>query len=468
MGRAGRARRRPHRRAPSGPLTPPEPRGRDLPAGFVYGAATSAYQVEGGAALDGRTPSIWDVFAAVPARVADGSSGAVAVDHYHRWADDMSLLTDLGATGYRMSLSWSRLQPQGSGPANPAGVAFYDRLLDRLLGAGVAPFVSLHHRDMPLEVMERGGWLTRATSDAFTDYAALAAVAFGDRVAAWATIDEPLLETAYGYAIGIDAPGLALLGGAFQATHHQLLAHGRAAVVLRSASTAPIGIVNRHTTVDPARPGAADRVAARFYDLYHNRQFADPILRGEYPAAILAMPGAGADVIQDGDLAVISAPLDFYGISYAHPTIVAAAPDNTAIPFSLEPGTGMPMSPAGWPIHPESLTRLLVEMNRRYPQLPPVYVTGSGGAFDDDPVADQAPDLDRIAYLDGHLEALASAIAAGCDIRGYFHWSLLDSWEWTEGFTRRFGLVRVDPGSLERTPRASFAHYRDLIASALC
>jgi beta-glucosidase len=432
----------------------------------VFGAATSAYQVEGGAALGGRTPSIWDVFAAVPGAIADGSSGGVAVDHYHRWAADLKLLADLGATGYRMSLSWPRLQPRGGGPVNPDGIAFYDRLIDGLLESGIAPFVSLHHRDMPLEVMERGGWLIRETTDAFAEYAALAADAFGDRVAAWATVDEPLLEMAYGYAVGIDAPGLTLLGGAFRATHHQLLAHGRAAAALRSASAAPIGIVNRHTTVDPARRSGADRVAASFFDLYHNRQFADPILLGHYPAAILDMPDAGTEVIRDGDLALISAPLDYYGISHAHPTVVAAAPGNTAIAFSLEPGTGMPMGPAGWPVHPESLTRLLLEMDRRYPTLPPVYVTGTGGAFDDESAAaGTAPDLHRIAYLDGHLAAIAAAINTGCDVRGYFHWSLLDSWEWAEGFTRRFGLVRVDPGSLERTPRASFAHYRDLITA---
>ena len=254
--------------------------------------------------MGGRTPSIWDVFAAAPGRIADGSSGAVAVDHYHRWADDLTLLADLGATGYRMSLSWSRLQPQGRGPANPAGVAFYDRLIDRLLDAGIAPFVSLHHRDMPLEVMERGGWLARETADAFADYAALAVDAFGDRVAAWATIDEPLLEMAYGYAVGIDAPGLTLLGGAFQATHHQLLAHGRAAAVLRSASTAPIGIVNRHTTVDPARAGPARSGRRRLLRPLPQSAIRRPdSAAARYPAAILDMPGAGTDVIHDGDLA---------------------------------------------------------------------------------------------------------------------------------------------------------------------
>ena len=417
--------------------------------------------------MGGRTPSIWDVYGAAPGRIADGSSGAVAVDHYHRWPSDLTLLTDLGVGAYRMSLSWSRLQPHGRGPANPAGIDFYDRLVDRLLDAGIDPFVSLDHWDMPLEVMELGGWLTRATADAFADYAQLAAHALGDRVAAWATVDEPLLEMAYGYAIGIDAPGLTLLGGAFQATHHQLLAHGRAAQVLRSSTAAPIGIVNRHTTVDPVGRNGADRAAARFYDRYHNRQFADPILLGSYPTAILEMPDAGIDVIRDGDLATISAPLDYYGISFAHPTVVGAAPGNSSIPFSLEVRPGTAMSPAGWPIHPESLTRLLVELDRRYPNLPPVYVTGSGGAFDDEPTGTgaTAPDLPRIAYLDGHLAAIAAAVAAGCDVRGYFHSALLDSWEWAEGFTRKFGLVQVDPSTLERTPRASFAHYRELIAS---
>ncbi len=435
-----------------------------LPVGFSFGVANSALQIEGAAAIGGRTPSMWEVFAAAPGRIADGSSGVVAIDHYHRWERDLQLLGDLGATAYRLSLSWSRIQPHGAGPAGPVGIAFYDRLIDRLLDGGIAPFVGLHHWDMPLELMELGGWLSRDTADAFADYVELAATAFGDRVTAWTTVNEPLVHMAYGYAVGIDAPGLTMLGAAFQATHHQLLAHGRAVEVLRSTARGSVGIINHHTCVDPAGQHADDIAAARFYDAYHNRQFADPILLGKYPQSILAMPGAATEIIADGDLALISAALDFYGVSYAHPTVIAAAPDNRSIPFSLEVLDDAPLTAGGWPNHPESLTRVLTELRARYPTLPPVYVTGIGGAYDDEQIDGTVqPDLHRIAYLDGHLQAIAAAVRQGCNIRGYFHWSMFDSWEWAEGFTRRFGLVRVDPDSLEREPRASFAHYRDRI-----
>ena len=440
---------------------------RALPEGFVFGTAGSAYQLEGAAAVGGRTPSMWDVFGALPGRIADGSTADVAVDHYHRWEADLALLAELGVGASRMSLSWSRIQPKGAGPANPAGLAFYDRVIDGLLEHGIAPFVGLHHWDMPLEVMERGGWLARETADAFADYVALAADAFGDRVDSWSTLTDPLVQTAYGYALGIDAPGLTLLGGAFQATHHQLLAHGRAVEMLRQRTRGSVGIVNHHTTVSPAGRSAADRAAARFYDAYHNQQFTDPILAGKYPATILTMPGAAADVIRDGDLQLISAPLDFYGVSYSHPTVIAAVPDNASIPFSLEVPSGARLTDAGWPIDPASLTAVLVDLHRRYPALPPVFVTGAGGAFDDRIGTDEIlPDSDRIAFLDDHLDAVAAAVEQGCDVRGYFHWSLLDSWEWAEGFSRHFGLVRVDPDTLDREPRASFAHYRELIRRA--
>ena len=434
-----------------------------LPAGFVFGTAGSAYQIEGGARIGGRTPSMWDAFGALAGRIADGSTADVAVDHYHRWESDLDLLADLGVAAYRMSLSWSRIQPHGVGRSNPEGLAFYDRMIDGLLERGIAPFVALHHWDLPLELMERGGWLTRDTVDAFAEYTAVAAGTLGDRVSAWTTLNEPLIPTAYGHAVGIDAPGLTLLGGAFQAAHHQLLAHGRAVQVLRAGVRGSVGIINHHTTVAPATGSTADAVAARFYDAYHNRQFTDPLLLGKYPTAVTTMPGAQADIIHDGDMALISAPLDFYGVCYAHPTVIAAVPGNASIPFSLELLAGAPLTAADWPIHPQSLTDLLVELRRRYPALPPVYVTGIGGAFDDHPEGIAQPDMDRIDYLDRHLDAVAAAIILGCDVRGYFHWSLLDSWEWAEGFTRRFGLVRVDPDTLARQPRASFAHYRDLI-----
>ena len=448
----------------------PDDRPPQLPSGFRFGVATTAAQVEGAADDDGRTPSIWDVFAGAPGRITDGSSPAVAVDHYHRWAGDLSLAKTMGVGVFRMTLSWSRLQPTGRGAPNPRGVAFYDRLLDRLLGDGIAPHVGLHHADMPLELMEEGGWLVRSTADAFAEYAALAAAAFGDRVAAWSTVDEPLTQLAYGYAVGLDAPGLTLLDGAFQAAHHQLLAHGMAAAVLRSTASGAIGIVNDHTVVRPARRTGADRVAAQCYDAYHNRQFADPVLLGRYPEQLLHMPDVPTDVIHEGDLELIAAPLDFYAVGYSHPVTVSAAPGNARIPFSLEVPPGARLTAAGWPDDPAAMTDLLIDLNRRYPALPPVLVIGTGAAFADtatgaapaDPGA-VPPDPDRIAWIDGALAGIAAAIAQGCDVTGYVHRSLLDSWEWTEGFTRSFGLVRVDPATLERRPRASFDHFRHVI-----
>ncbi|MET0966130.1 MAG: family 1 glycosylhydrolase [Nakamurella sp.] len=434
--------------------------------GFLVGTAASAYPTEGGSDLGGRGPSLWDAYSALPGRIADGSDGRTAIDHFHHWSADLDLLADLGVQAYRFSLSWSRVQPRGSGPANNAGIDFYDRVIDRLLAAGIAPFVGLQHADMPIEVMERGGWLTRDTAHAFADYAAIAADAFGDRVAGWTTVDEPLVQMAYGYAIGIDAPGLTLLGGAFQVSHHQLLGHGLAARILRDGATGAVGIVNQHTAVAASSRRGADLAAARFYDDYHNRQFADPVLLGRYPSAILSMPGAVTEVIFDDDLDIISAPLDFYAVNYAHPTTIAAAPDNSSVPFSLEVADGVDLTAAGWPVSPPSLTRLLIELSARYPALPPVYVTGVGGAFTDmSAVADSADpiDADRIAFLDAHLAAVDAANAAGCDVRGYFHYGLLDSWEWTEGFTRKYGLVRVDPETLERSPRPSYGHFRELI-----
>lgn len=438
-----------------------------LPAGFVYGVTSAAPQIEGAAADGGRTPSIWDVFALAPGRVVDGSTPDVAVDHFHRWANDLALVRELGVAAYRMSLSWSRIQPHGRGPASADGVSFYDRVIDTLLTAGIVPQVSLYHADMPLEVMESGGWLTRESVELFADYAELATHAFGDRVGSWVTMEEPLVQNAFGYALGIDSPGLTLLGGAFGAAHHQLLAHGRALQVLRAGGARTIGIVNQHTTVDPATRTGADVAAARFYDSYHNRQFTDPLFTGEYPAVLLRMPDAPTDVVADGDMDLISAPLDFYGVNFAHPTVVAAAGDNRSVPFSLQLLADAELTAAGWPIHHESLTRMLVDLNDRYPRLPPVHVTGTGGAFVDrfdDGVVQ--PDRDRIAYLDGTLDAVGAAVRQGCDISGYFHRSLLDSWEWGDGFTRRFGLVAIAPGTLERVPRASYAHYRQIIRTS--
>jgi len=435
-----------------------------LPADFLFGVATSALQIEGAVDEDGRGPSIWEVFAAAPGRIADGSTPAIAVDHYHRIDSDLDLLADLGVGAYRFSVAWPRIQPTGRGPANSAGLDFYDRLVDGLLARGIQPWATLFHWDLPTELMMTGGWLSRDTAEAFADYAALVAGRLGDRVASWMTLNEPLVHMAYGHAMGIDAPGLTLLGGAFAATHHQLLGHARAVEVLRAASSARVGIVNHHTTVAAASDDPEDVAAAAFYEAYHNGQFAGPLLAGTYPELLEALPGADFDVVADGDLAAIRAPLDFYGLNFYHPTTIAAAPENASIPFTMVDRTDVPHTDFGWPVQPAALTRLLIAMHEQYPALPPVYITENGAAYDDPPAGSVHDDA-RISYLDGHLDAVAQAQAAGVDVRGYFHWTLLDNWEWAEGFTQHFGLVRVEPGSLARTTRDSFDHYRSLIAA---
>ena len=446
---------------------PPKP---DTPAGFLFGVTSTAAAVEGASTAGGRTPSVWDVVAQVPGRVADGSTPEVAADLAGRWPQDLALLSDLGVPAFRMSLSWSRLQPTGSGPVSAQGVAFYDRMLDTLLAAGIAPWVTLLHWDLPLELMQEGGWLARDTAQAFAEYAALAADRFGDRVAAWITHDEAVLHTAYGYAVGIDAPGLTLLGSAFPAAHHQLWGHGLAVTALRAAGSTPVGIANHHTAVAAASTRPADRAAARWYDGYHNRQFTDPLFLGRYPRAVLAAStGSGAqvdEVVRDGDLATVGAPLDFYGVSYYSPTTVTAVPENVSVPLSLDHPADAPRTDQDWPVDAAGLTRVLTDLAARYPAMPPLVVTGNGAAYHDrpDPAGGVLDDTERIAYLDDHLAAIAAARRAGADVRGYFHRSLLDGWEFADGFTPRFGLVAVDRDDLSRRPRASFAHYRDIIA----
>ncbi len=436
-----------------------------LPDEFVFGVATAAAQIEGAAAADGRTASIWDAFAAAPGRIVDGSTPDIGCDHYRRWREDVALLADLGVDAYRFSLAWPRIMPGGRGPVNTAGIDFYSRLIDELLEHGIAPWVTLFHWDMPVEVMESGGWLDRSSVDAFGDYTRAAVDAFGDRVAAWMTLNEPVVHTGYGYALGIEAPGLTLFGGAFQAAHHQLLAHGRAVEILRQTPAA-VGIVNNHTVVRPASTKDEDLLAAGMYDLYHNGQYAQPVLAGGYPEALSMLPGAATDCVHDGDLEAIRAPLDFYGVNYYQPTVVAAEPDNPHLPFTfVEPTTGR-ITDSGWPVDPAAMTELLTGLGEQYPAMPSVYITENGCSFRDVEAGDGTirDDEDRISYIDDHLRAVADAVAAGVDIRGYFHWTLVDNWEWSQGFTEKFGLVRMDPESLDRQPRRSFRHYRDLIA----
>lgn len=422
-----------------------------FPAGFLWGVSTSAHQIEG--ATDERERSVWDAFTAEPGRVKDGSTAAVACDHYHRYREDVALLADLGVGAYRFSISWPRVNA-------PKGLDFYDRLVDELCTAGVRPVPTLFHWDLPVAL----DWLDRDTAARFAEYVSVVAERLGDRVKKWITINEPAEHTLLGHALGTHAPGKQLLFDALPVAHHQLLAHGLAVQALRAAGSNDIGIANSHGPTWPASQEQADLEAAGFYDVLLNRLFADPLLLGAYPEGIgELMPG---DV--SADLKVIAEPLDFYGINYYAPTRVGA-PQGAEIefggvrmpaelPFSVREIEGVPTTDFGWPVVPEGLTELLTGFRERYgDRLPPIVITENGCSYEG--VDDQR----RIAYLDGHLRALHRAVEAGVDVRGYFVWSLLDNFEWAEGYARRFGLVHVDYQTLERTPKASYAWFRDVL-----
>ncbi|MET8484436.1 GH1 family beta-glucosidase [Streptomyces tendae] len=423
-----------------------------FPDGFLWGVSTSAHQIEGAAELRG--PSVWDAFTAEPGRVKDGSTAAVACDHYHRYREDVALLAGLGVDAYRFSVSWPRVD-------SPGGLDFYDRLVDELCAAGVRPVPTLFHWDLPTGL----DWLERDTAARFAEYVSLVAGRLGDRVGKWITLNEPAEHTLLGHALGVHAPGRELLFDALPAAHHQLLAHGLAVRALRAAGARDVGIANSHGPTWPASDDPADREAAEFYDLLLNRTFADPLLTGRYPEGIGdLMPGEVA-----ADLEIIAEPLDWYGVNYYAPTRVGA-PRGAEIefggvtlpaelPFSVREIEGRPLTDFGWPVVPEGLTELLTGFRDRYgDRLPPVVITENGCSYEG------LDDRDRIAYLDGHVRALHRAIEAGVDVRGYFVWSLLDNFEWAEGYARRFGLVHVDFETLRRTPKASYGWFRDLLS----
>jgi beta-glucosidase len=444
-----------------------------LPQGFTFGASTASYQIEGAVEEDGRGRSVWDTFCAEPGRIVDGSSGAVACDHYHRHPEDVALMGALGLDGYRFSIAWPRIQPEGAGRVEERGLAFYDRLVDELLEAGIAPMATLFHWDLPQSLEDQGGWLSRETALRFADYAEVVGERLGDRVAHWVTVNEPNVVTMAGYAIGMHAPGRTLMLGALPVAHHLLLGHGLAVQALRRSGARSIGTATNHTPVWAATDASEDTEAAGLYDTLWNRLFADPVLTGSYPQGFAdLMPGPVTE-----DLEFIAAPLDFYGVNYYNPTRIAGpatpAPqgspfDGADLPFVMLPVEGYPRTDFDWPVVPHGLRDLLVAMADRYAgQLPPVYVTESGCAYDDAPDASgRVADRRRIDYLDAHLRAVAEAVADGVDVRGYFTWSILDNFEWAEGYTKRFGLVHVDYETQARTPKDSYHWYARVIAES--
>ncbi|HEX4659465.1 MAG TPA: GH1 family beta-glucosidase [Streptosporangiaceae bacterium] len=437
-----------------------------FPSDFSWGVATSAYQIEGAVTEDGRGESIWDVFCRKPGAIRDGETGDVAADHYHRWRADVGLMAELGLTAYRFSIAWPRVQPLGKGPASEPGLDFYDRLTDALLARGIAPVPTLYHWDLPQPLEDEGGWLARDTAHRFAEYATLAAERLADRIPLWITLNEAFVVTAFGYALGVHAPGQALMLGALPTAHHQLLGHGLATSALRSAGARQVAITNNHSPSWPASDSAADIAAANAYDNLHNWMFADPLLLGRYPdlSAFGVGPG-GLDCVRDGDLAVISAPLDAIGVNYYSPSRLSARSDSP-LPFRMEPIPGYPVTAFGWPVVPAGLTEILTTMKDRYgDRLPPVHITENGCSVRDEVAGGTVDDQPRIGYLDSHIRAVRAAMTAGVDVRGYFVWSLMDNFEWAEGYHQRFGLVHVDFETQRRTPKASFAWYRDLIAA---
>lgn len=470
---------------------------RSFPTGFLFGAATAAYQIEGAAFEDGRTASIWDAFARVPGAVINADNGDVACDHYHRYRADVALMKELGLDTYRFSTSWSRVRPDG-GPLNPQGVDFYERLVDELLGAGIIPWLTLYHWDLPQAIEERGGWTLRETADRFTEYALDMHDALGDRVHHWTTLNEPWCSSFLSYTAGIHAPGRFDIGDGMLAAHHLLLGHGQTVAALRERdSSLSLGITLNLTVAEPADPtDAADVDAARRIDGQFNRWFLDPIFRAAYPGDIVAdiekVDAAAVerwrDAVRPGDEAIIAQPLDALGVNYYHGEFVGGRPD----PHPPTPGDaptdrktgspwpaghdiywherGLPRTSMHWEVQPAGLTQLLERVWTEYAQ--PVgtilYVTENGAAYDDELVEvdgeKTVPDAERTEFLRVHLGAILDAQEAGVDVRGYFYWSLLDNFEWAWGYEKRFGIVHVDYHTQERTLKDSAKEYRRVIA----
>ncbi|MFI9645978.1 GH1 family beta-glucosidase [Streptomyces sp. NPDC052040] len=452
-----------------------------FPADFLWGAATSAYQIEGAVREDGRTPSIWDTFSHTPGRTADGDTGDIAVDHYHRYREDVALMAELGLTAYRFSVSWSRVQPTGRGPAVQRGLDFYRRLVDELLAHGIRPAITLYHWDLPQELEDAGGWPERDTAFRFAEYARILGEALGDRVDQWITLNEPWCSAFLGYGSGVHAPGRTDPVAALRAAHHLNLAHGLGTSALRSVMPArnSVAVSLNSSVVRTVSRDPADLAAARTIDDLANGVFHGPMLHGAYPETLFAATSSVTDwsQVRDGDLETIRQPLDALGLNYYTPALVSAAataapggpradghgasahspwPGADDVVFHRTPGerTGM-----GWTVDPTGLYELLMRYTRETPGLP-LYITENGAAYDDKQDPDgRVHDPERIAYLHGHLSAVHRALSDCADVRGYYLWSLLDNFEWSYGYSKRFGAVHVDYATLARTPKSSARWY---------
>jgi beta-glucosidase len=456
---------------------------RSFPPGFLWGTATASYQIEGAADVDGRGPSIWDTFSHRAGEVWNGDTGDVACDHYHRVDEDLDLMKELGVGSYRFSVAWPRVQPDGKGPANQAGLDFYRRLVDGLLARNIEPTLTLYHWDLPQPIEDEGGWCVRDTTERFGEYVDIVARALGDSVERWITLNEPWCSAWLGYGSGRHAPGVKDIGKAVAATHHLLLAHGASVPILRSAITdAKVGITLNLGVSRPGTTHELDLAAARRADGNLNRIFLDPLFKGRYPEDMLEHYKAnlpGFSVVHDGDMDVIAQPLDFLGVNYYFPGTIM---DSTRVKEARAAGYGVPLgeqfpdlrvlslenpgtdtTSMGWEVDASGLTELLVRVKSDYHDLP-IYITENGAAFDDyvDPNG-HVLDHDRVSYLEEHISAVHDAIGAGVNVQGYFVWSLLDNFEWAYGYSRRFGIVWVDFPTGTRLPKTSFSWYANTV-----
>lgn len=428
---------------------------------FLFGVATASFQVEGATTEDGRGESIWDRFCDTPGRVLGGDNGMPACDHYHRWADDLDMIKSLGFDAYRFSIAWPRIEPE-SGVWNDKGFDFYDRLVDGMLERGIKPYATLYHWDLPQYLGERGGWVNRDTAYRFADYADRVTRVLGNRVSSYATLNEPWCSAFLSYRLGIHAPGLKDDRMGFQAAHHLLLAHGLALPRMRdNAPTSEHGIVLNFTPAYPETDSQADRAAAAYSDEENSHLYLEPLLTGHYPVAVAERHPEWMPTVYPGDMDAIAADLDFLGINFYTRAVITASGENDY--------DGVPQQAAktdiGWEIYPQALTDLLTGFKARYDNLPPVYITENGAA-DNTPVTNgEVNDQLRVGYYDAHLNAVDRAIQAGVDVQGYFAWSLMDNFEWAEGYSQRFGIVHVNYDTQVRTPKASALAFKAFLAA---
>ncbi len=436
----------------------------EFPEGFLWGAATSAYQIEGSPLADGAGPSIWHRFAHSPGLTAGGETGDVACDHYRRYAADVGLMRELGLNAYRFSISWSRVLPEGRGRVNGPGLAFYDRLVDALLAAGIQPCATLYHWDLPAALDDRGGWLNPDIAHWFAEYAGAAVRGLGDRVPLWTTLNEPWVVTDGGYLNGPLAPGHRSLFETPIASHNLLRAHGHGTLAARAAGARQVGLVVNLEPKYPASDSPADLAATRRAEAYMNRQYLDPVFHGRYPAELPGMFGAAWPAAAESDLDVIRTPIDFLGVNYYTRSVTRDAPGRPPLHAAPVPQAERIVTETGWEVFPDALTRTLEWVKQEYGNIP-LYVTENGAAFYDAPFAidGRVDDPLRVAYYRWHIAAAHEAIRRGVDLRGYFAWSLLDNFEWSLGYAKRFGLIHVNFATQERTLKASAHLYREVI-----